>query len=101
MYIDDDDRIEGNALEMNSNKLVIARFEAWLRSHGYEPERDPFIPAGAGYDGSDNAADLVGEYLDERPGEHGNRDILMVHASEIGEVCAFWGDIGCGSVGVR
>jgi hypothetical protein len=96
MYIDDSDGIGGD-----SNGLVIARFEAWLRSHGFEPERDPFIPAGGGYDGSDSAADLVGEYLDERPGELRNRDILMVHALEIGEVCAFWGDSGCGLAGVR
>jgi hypothetical protein len=101
MYINDDDRIEGNALGSNSDMLVIARFEAWLRSHGYEPQRDPFIPAGAGYDGSDSAADLVGEYLQDRPGERGNRATLMFHALEIGDVCACWGDSGCGMVVVR
>jgi hypothetical protein len=101
MYIDQEDRIKGNAVEMNSNNLVIARFEAWLRSHGYEPRRDPFVPPGAGYDLSDSAADLVGEYLEDRPGERGNRDILMGHALQIGEVCAFWGDSGCGLAGVR
>ena len=45
------------------------RFEAWLRSHGYQPERDPFMPPEAGYADADNATDLLDEYLKDRPAE--------------------------------
>jgi hypothetical protein len=101
MYANDESCNEGDALEINPNTPVIARFEVWLRSRGYEPERDPFMPAGAGFDESDDAADLVSEYLDERPSERANRGILMGHASVIGEVSPVWGDCGCGLVGVK
>jgi hypothetical protein len=74
---------------------AIARFESWLRSHGYEPARDPFVPAPeANYEMSEDAAELVGDYLRDRPGEAGNRDALIGHALQVGPVAAVWGDSG-------
>src|SRR5687768_14959152 len=77
---------------------VQTRFEAWLRSRGYQPVRDPFVPE-AGLDGSarsDDATDLVGEYLEDSPAEEPNRDLLMGHALAIRDVMPLWGDsVGC------
>jgi hypothetical protein len=72
----------------------IARFETWLRSHGYQPARDPFVPVHAGFDEIDDATDLVGEYLHERPYERMNRELLLDHAYEIGAIAPIWGDSG-------
>ncbi len=101
MYIDELSHTEGDALETSPQEPVIARFETWLRSRGYEPERDPFMPAGGGFDESEDAAELVSEYLNDRPSERSNRGILMGHASAIGAICPVWGDSGCGLLGVR
>ena len=72
----------------------IVRFEAWLRSHGYQPARDPFVPVHAGFDEIDDATDLVGQYLQDRPLEKLNREALLEHAYEIGDVAPVWGDSG-------
>ena len=76
---------------------VIGRFEAWLRSHGYDPSQDPFMPADFAPETSTSATELVREYLKERPGEQRNQEELTSHAQKIGNVPAVWGDGGCGS----
>jgi len=73
---------------------VIARFEAWLRCHGYEPH-DPFIPVGMEEEAADRAGELVREYLEDRPGERPNQKALLRYALENGEITAVWGD-SCG-----
>ncbi len=72
---------------------VISRFENWLRSHGYELARDPFM-APAFDEATDDAADLVGEYLNDRPAERNFQDVLLEHAQAIGDVYPVLGDCG-------
>ena len=72
----------------------IIRFEKWLRSHGYQPAPDPFVPVHAGYDEIDDASVLVGEYLQDQPHERLNQEVLMDHAYKIGDIAPLWGDSG-------
>jgi len=79
--------------ELRDHQCAIVRFEGWLRSRGYEPERDPFmVVSGEGVD----AVELVDEYLEDRHQERGNRQLLLRHAHEVGSVAPVWGDSGCG-----
>jgi hypothetical protein len=94
MYIDHTQPVETDS---DPRSPVFARFEAWLRSHGYQPERDPFVPAGACRGETDSAVSLAREYLVDRPWELPNRRELMRHAAGLGEVEALWGD-SCGGV---
>lgn len=73
---------------------AIERFESWLRSHGYQPGRDPFFPAETYADDAVDVADLVTEYLDERPTEQRNRQALLEHAEDVGT--PDWVSNGCG-----
>lgn len=94
MYRNETEKQAGN----EQDRRVIARFESWLRSRGYEPERDPFMPF-AGDDETDEAISteqLVREYLDDRPLEHANWQELLCHARQSRQVIPIWGDSGCG-----
>jgi hypothetical protein len=94
MYSDDANnsrRIEGAPVDQSA----IARFEAWLRSHGYDPDHDPFMPDEASLEASTDASDLVREYLKDRPSERRHLCLLARHAREIGGVSVVWGDGGC------
>jgi len=73
---------------------AIARFEAWLRSHGYDPTHDPFIPDDVELGASADASDLVREYLKEQPDERPSLRVLARHARQLGIVSAAVGE-GC------
>ena len=95
MYIDDTLPLDNNPFVQTRRSTVIARFESWLRSHGYQPQRDPFFPDDVQFVDFERVADLVGEYLTDRPGEQPHRRTLLKHAFEIGDVAPGWGDDGC------
>jgi hypothetical protein len=75
---------------------ALDRFETWLRSHGYQPGRDPFFPADSYAEECLDAGTLVAAYLRERPGELRNREALLLHADEIGDAMPVWTTNGCG-----
>jgi hypothetical protein len=67
---------------------AIARFEAWLRSHGYDPAHDPFIPDDVELGASASASELVREYLKDQPDARASLRILARHARQLGIVSA-------------
>jgi len=95
MYEDYTFSLDDTVRDLRETQCTIGRFETWLRSHGYEPERDPFMPRLPDVAGED-AFELVGEYLAARPAERSHREALLRHASEVGHVIPVWGDSGCG-----
>jgi len=95
MYEDYTYSLDDTVRDLRETQCTIGRFETWLRSHGYQPEQDPFMPRWQDTNG-DDAADLVSEYLEARPVERSHREALLRHANEVGRVVPVWGDSGCG-----
>jgi hypothetical protein len=78
---------------------AVERFESWLRSHGFQPERDPFFPDEE-FDSTSSAMDLVAEYLQDRPQEMSNRAELLSYAWEMGDAAPQWGALDSGLAGL-
>jgi hypothetical protein len=68
-----------------------AHFEAWLYSEGYRPADQRHAEEGTegGDRLTDNAADLVWDYLEDHPEDEPYRKELLGHAAAIGEVRHF------------